>query len=142
MPSKPRGKTVSRWQGAVVLDVIFEDGLLFLAVANCGDAPARQVSVRFDRPLPGVEGRIDVAALALFRNIEFLAPRKSIRTFLDSSAGWFARGAPTRFVARVAYLDAAGRRRGTTIAHDLEIYRDIGYVRGKRSEGGEDGSAA
>ena len=133
---------VGRWQGTVIVDVMFEDGLLYLAVANIGAAPARRVSVSFDRALPGVGGRVDVAALALFRNIEFLAPRKSIRTFLDSTASWFARGAPVRFTARVTYTDAAGRRRATTIAHDLEIYRDIGHVRRERTEGGENGSAS
>lgn len=138
-----RRKTVpGRWQGAVIVDVVFEDGLLFLAVQNIGDAPARKVSVRFDRELPGAGGRIDVAALALFRNIEFLAPRKSIRTFLDTTASWFAREAPSRFAARVSYVDASGRRRSATVAHDLEIYRDIGYLRRGPTEGGKDGSAA
>jgi hypothetical protein len=138
-----RGKPgTGRWQGAVIVDVIFEDGLLFLAVQNCGDAPARKVSIRFDRALPGAGGRIDVAALALFRNIEFLAPRKSIRTFLDTTASWFARDAPTRFAARVTYMDASGRRRSATVAHDLEIYRDIGYVRRAATQGGENGSTA
>jgi hypothetical protein len=52
-----RRKTASaRWQGAVIVDVVFEDGLLFLAVQNIGDAPARRVSVRFDRALPGAGG--------------------------------------------------------------------------------------
>jgi hypothetical protein len=136
------GTAVGRWQGTVIVDVIFEDGLLFLTVENIGAAPVRRVSVSFDRALPGVGGRVDVAALALFGNIEFLAPRKSIRTFLDTTASWFARGAPVRFAARVAYMDAAGRRRVATIAHDLEIYRDIGYVRRERTQGGENGSVA
>lgn len=141
MATTRRKTDTGRWQGAVIVDVVFEDGLLFLAVQNIGDAPARKVSVRFDRTLPGAGGRIDVAALALFRNIEFLAPRKSIRTFLDTTASWFAREAPTRFAARVTYVDASGRRRGATVAHDLEIYRDIGHVRRRTTEGGEDGSA-
>jgi len=141
MATSRRKTGPGRWQGAVIVDVVFEDGLLFLAVQNIGDAPARSVSVRFDRALPGVGGRIDVATLALFRNIEFLAPRKSIRTFLDTTESWFARAAPTRFAARVTYVDAAGRRRSATVAHDLEIYRDIGYVRCGANEGGKDGSA-
>jgi hypothetical protein len=142
MAAALRKTGTGRSQGAVILDVIFEDGLLFLAVQNLGDAPARRVSVRFDRALPGAGGRIDVATLALFRNIEFLAPRKSIRTFLDTTESWFARAAPTRFAARVSYVDASGRRRSATVAHDLEIYRDIGYVRRGPTEGGNDGSAA
>ena len=97
-----RPATAARWQGEVILDVIFERGMLFLAVENLSDAPARRVSVTFDRRLLGVGGRTDVSALPLFRNIEFLAPGKAIRTFLDTSAGWFERNAPTRFAARVA----------------------------------------
>lgn len=126
--SAKRPAAAARWQGEVILDVIFERGMLFLAVENLSDAPARRVSVTFDRRLPGVGGRTDVSALRLFRNIEFLAPRKAIRTFLDMSESWFERSAPTRFAARVSYVDASGRRRDATIVHDLEIYRDIGYI--------------
>ena len=142
MAATRRKSGPGRWDGAVIVDVVFEDGLLFLVVRNIGDAPARRVSVRFDRALPGVGGRVDVGTLALFRNIEFLAPRRSIRTFLDTAASWFARGAPTRFAAQVSYHDASGRRRTATVAHDLEIYRDLGYVRRGAREGGDDGSAA
>ncbi len=129
-----RPAAVARWQGEVILDVIFERGTLFLAVENLSDAPARRVSVTFDQRLLGVGGRTDVSALRLFRNIEFLAPRKAIRTFLDTSESWFERNAPTRFTARVSYVDASGRQRGATIVHDLEIYRDIGYAERRRGE--------
>lgn len=116
----------------VIVDFVFDDGLLFVAVQNIGDKPAYKVSVQFDRKFRGVGGTKDITEMPLFRNIEFLAPWKDIVTFLDTSAAYFGRDEPTRISARIAYQDAHGRRHRATITHDLEIYRDIGYV--KREE--------
>ena len=113
----------------VILDFIFDDGLLFIAVQNIGDKPAYKVAVQFDKPFRGVEGTRAVSELPLFRNIEFLAPWKDIVTFLDTSASYFRRGEPTRITATVSYRDAQGRKHAAAITHDLEIYRGIGYVR-------------
>jgi hypothetical protein len=111
----------------VIVDFIFDEGVLFVAVDNIGERPALEVSVRFQPAFCGAGG-VSVPALPLFRNIEFLAPRKSIRTILDSSAEYFGRGEPTRIEARIAYSDAGGNRYADTIRHDLEIYRDIAYL--------------
>ncbi len=111
----------------VILDVIFDDGLLFLAVRNISLVPAHKVSVAFDSPVVGMGGR-EISALPLFKNIEFLAPGREIRTLLDASASYFARGQPTRVTARIAYHDDRRGRHTRAIAHDLEIYREIGYV--------------
>jgi hypothetical protein len=112
----------------VIVDFIFDDGLLFVAVQNIGDKPAYKVSVEFDPPFRGVEGTRQVSQLLMFRNIEFLAPWKEIATFLDTSAAYFRRGEPTRISAAVSWRDAAGRGHSATIQHDLNIYREIGYV--------------
>jgi hypothetical protein len=114
----------------VIVDVDFDRGLLFLVVRNIGERPALDVATRFDRKLLGLGGRRDVAALPLFRNIPFLAPGKEIRTLLDSAASWFARKRATKITARVTYRDADGEEYRGTMAHDLEIYREIAYVRG------------
>jgi hypothetical protein len=112
----------------VILDVVFEEGLFFLSVRNIGARPATRVSVTFDEPLVGLGGTREVAALPLFRNIEFLAPGREIRTLLDSSASYFGRGQPERITARISYHDTRGRRHTGTIHHDLGVYRTIGYV--------------
>ncbi len=112
----------------VILDVLFEDGLLFLALRNIGTRPALAVSTDFGRPLPGLGGTKDVAALPLFRRLEFLAPGREIRTLLDSSASWFARRQRTKITAQVAYRDAGGERYETTVKHDLAVYREVAYV--------------
>ena len=112
----------------VILDVVFEDGLLFLALRNIGSRPAVAVSTEFGRPLLGLGGTKDVAALPLFRRLEFLAPGREIKTLLDSSASWFGRRQATKITARVAYRDAEGERYETTLKHDLAVYRQVAYV--------------
>jgi hypothetical protein len=114
----------------VIVDVVFEDGLLFLSVSNIGDRPALDVQTTFNRKLVGLGGTKDVAGLALFRNIAFLAPRKEIRTLLDSAPSWFARTRSTAITARVTYRDAEKEAYRGTMTHDLEIYRELAYPRG------------
>jgi hypothetical protein len=112
----------------VILDVVFEEGLLFVAVSNIGEAPALQVSCTFDGELRGLGGTRDLAQLPLFRNVEFLAPGREIRTLLDASSSYFARGDPTKLSVTIAYRDSAGQPYTATITHDLAIYRDLAYV--------------
>ena len=114
----------------VIVDVVFEDGLLYLSVANIGDRPALDVRTTFNRKLVGLGGAKDVAGLALFRNITFLAPGKEIKTLLDSAPSWFRRNTRTTLIARVAYRDAEKKEYRGTMNHDLEIYRDLDYPRG------------
>lgn len=118
----------ARDDGEVIVDVVFDRGLLFLVVANLGDRPAHAVRVKFDRAFAGVGGTKRMHRLALFRKLEFLAPYKSIEVFLDRSDAYFARGEPTDLTARVTWRTPDGARRAATIHHDLEIYRDLGYL--------------
>jgi hypothetical protein len=114
----------------VIVDVVFEDGFFFLAVANIGDRPALDVKTTFNRKLVGLGGTRDVAALPLFRNIPFLAPGKEIRTLLDSAPAWFARARSHTITARVAYSDPEKRPYKGAMTHDLEIYRELADPRG------------
>jgi hypothetical protein len=111
----------------VVVDVVFESGLLYLELANLSDRPALNVSCRFDPPLVDLRGR-DVSKLRLFSHIEFLAPGRRIQTLLDSSAGYFAREAPTRMTVVVEYERPDGPRERTKLTHDLEVFRDLAYL--------------
>lgn len=113
----------------VILDVIFEDGLFFLAVANIGAQPAVDVRVKFTHPLTGLEGTREISALPLFRSLAFLAPHKTIRAYLDTSASFFARRCPTLIEAEISFRDRAGNQFACAIRHDLRIYKDLGYVR-------------
>ena len=112
----------------VVLDVEFDQGLLWLVVANIGERPALGAQVRFDKPFRGLGGSVEVSALRLFRRIEFLPPGKEIRTLLDASSAYFARKEPTKLAATIAFRDDAGQGFERRVVHDLAIYSDIAYL--------------
>jgi hypothetical protein len=112
----------------VALDVVFEDGLLFLVVVNTGNAAALGVSCKFRRRLRGLGGTQDMSKLPLFEHIAYLGPAREIRTLLDSSASFFAREEPTRVAVTTSYADASGRSYTSTVEHELAIYRDLAYV--------------
>ena len=109
----------------VIVDIVFDQGLFFIAIKNISDIPAYRVSVKFNHKIYGLGGAREVSALPLFRNIEFLAPQKEIATFLDSSDSYFARKQPTKVKVQISYHDAEGEKYSFAIAHDLEIYRDL-----------------
>lgn len=117
----------------VIIDFLFEDGMLFVAVQNIGSQPALQVHVSFDPPFKGLGGTTSITELPLFRNIEFLAPSRSICTLLDSSAAYFARKEPERITAKVSYSDRLGQKFSSTMLHDLAIYRDIAFIPKERT---------
>jgi hypothetical protein len=112
----------------VILDVVFDRGLLFLVVENLTDRPAHAVRIKFDKPFSGVGGTKQMQRLALFRKLEFLAPYKAIEVFLDRSASYFARDEPTQLTAAISWRTPEGARRSATVHHDLEIYRDLGFI--------------
>lgn len=112
----------------VIVDFIFNDGLLYIAVKNIGLRPAYKVATQFDQEIRGVAGEKNISDLALFKCIEFLPPQKEIRTFLDSSASYFERNEPVMISTRISYQDSRKRRYVNKIDHNLEIYKDIGYI--------------
>lgn len=118
----------ARDDGGVILDLVFDRGLLFLVLENLGHRPAHSVRVKFDRPFSGLGGAKRIDRLALFRKLEFLAPYKSIEVFLDRSAAYFARDEPTQLTAAISWRTPEGARSQTTVHHDFEIYRDLGYI--------------
>jgi hypothetical protein len=118
----------------VIVDFDFEDGVLFAAVRNISDRPAYRVSVSFDKPFSGLGGTRETSALPLFRNISFLAPRKEIRTVVDTTASYFARRQPSKLEAEVRWRGGDGRRRSHRIAHDLTIYKQLAYLTQKEPD--------
>jgi hypothetical protein len=117
-----------RAEADVILDVVFDHGLLFLVLENIGDRPAHGVRIKFAERFSGLGGAKRIDRLSLFRKLEFLAPGRSIEVFLDRSASYFAREEPTRLTAAVSWRTADGERHRSTIVHDLEIYRDLGFI--------------
>jgi hypothetical protein len=108
----------------VVVDVVAEDGVLYLELANLAGRPALDVRCSFDPPLVDLEGR-DVSELRLFRRVEYLGPSRRIRTLLDSVTGYFARESDMRVTVAVEYERPGELRRVTTATHDLALYREL-----------------
>jgi hypothetical protein len=112
----------------VIVDIVFDRGLLSIAIKNVGARPAYGVRVEFSHKLMGVEGTVEVSALPLFSQLEFLPGGKEISTHLDSAASYFRSGQPTEITAHITYKDQQGERYSQGILHNLEIYRKIGYT--------------
>lgn len=112
----------------VIVEFVFDRGLLFVSVNNIGDRPATKVSVKFNREIIGLNGTKNISALPMFKNIEFLGPRREVVTLLDASDSYFRRKQPTKISARILYADSEKQKYEATINHDLKIYRDVHYV--------------
>jgi hypothetical protein len=112
----------------VIVEFVFDRGLLFVSVNNISDRPATRVSVKFNHEITGLNGTKSISALPMFRNIEFLGPRREVMTLLDGSESYFRRKQPTKISVRISYSDSENQKYEATINHDLEIYRDIHYV--------------
>jgi hypothetical protein len=132
-------KSISRRKAAqvhgpdVIVYFVFDRGLLFISIKNIGDQPAFAVRVQFSPRLMGIGGTKEVSALPLFHKLEFLPPQKEIVTFFDTSASYFGSGQATDISARISARDSNGASRVVTIRHNLEIYREIGYIDGHES---------
>ncbi len=122
------GSNPSGRRPEVIVEFLFDRGLLFVAVRNIGELPAVGISVRFDPALRGLNGSREISAQALFRGIEFLGPNREISTLLDRSDSFFGREPATRVTVEVRYAGRDGRRYEETIRHDLEIFRDLAFV--------------
>jgi hypothetical protein len=128
-PSGPRrGSGAERAAPEVIVDFEFDDGLLYVSLQNIGDVPAYDVRAGFDPPFRGLGGEQDASALRMFRHTPFLGPRRTIRSFLDTSAAYFGRGEPRSIAVSITYSGADRRRHRRTIQHDLAVYEDLAFV--------------
>ena len=109
----------------VILDFVFDHGVLSISIRNIGARPAYVVRVEFSHKIMGMGGTVDVSALALFSKLEFLPPGKEISTHLDHSATYFRSEQPVEITANITYNDEAGEAYAKSIRHNLEIYRNI-----------------
>ena len=110
----------------VVVDVVFEDDVFYLELANLADRPALNIACSFEPPLIDAQGR-DVSQLRLFRHVAFLGPRRRVRTLLDSLFGYFGCERATSVAVTVEYERPGEARRATKVTHDLELYRELAY---------------
>ena len=111
----------------VIVDFVFDRGLLSISIRNIGSRPAFAVRVEFSHKLMGMDGAVDISALPLFHALEFLPGGKEISTLLGSSSSYFRSRQPEEITTPVSYRDAGGASLTNVIRHNLAIYRDLGY---------------
>jgi hypothetical protein len=121
-------KFISSHKPNIIIDIIFDKGLFFISIKNIGKRSAYRTSIKFNNKIIGVEGTKDVSSLSLFKNIEFLPPTKEIITFLDTSTSYFKSKNPIKISANLTYYDGNGIKFNRVIKHDLDIYREIGFI--------------
>ena len=109
----------------VIVDFVYNNGLLYAIIKNLGERPAFGVSVSFDCRITGAGGTKEISALPLFKNIEFLAPHREIGTLVDKCSSYFRRGQPEKITLTVTYTDVAGKQKSGIIRHDIGIYREL-----------------
>jgi hypothetical protein len=112
----------------VIVDFVFDRGLLSISIKNIGARPAYAVRVRFSHKLMGCAGAVDVSVLPLFRALEFLPGGKDISTILDTTVSYFRSKQPVQITAGISHRDARGNKFSNSIRHNLEIYREIVYA--------------
>jgi hypothetical protein len=112
----------------VIVDFVFDRGLLSISIKNIGSRPAFAVRVRFSHKLMGCNGSVHVSALPLFRALEFLPGGKDITTILDTTISYFHSKQPVQITTNISYRDSHGTKFSNTIRHNLEIYRQIAYA--------------
>jgi hypothetical protein len=112
----------------VILEFLFDQGNLLIAIRNIGSLPALAVRTELEPAFKGLGGTQDFAELEVFQNIAFLGPQREICFLLDSSAAYFARREPTAVTARLTYADESGQKFETRIRHNLEIFRSLPYL--------------
>jgi hypothetical protein len=124
-PGKARASTDSGTAPEVIVDFEYSGGLLYVSVENIGAAPAYRASVKFDKRVTGIDGAQEIPALNMFRNLEFLAPKKKVRAFVDSFHSYVKRGQPLVVKTVITYHGKDGRRLVDKATHDLSIYQDL-----------------
>lgn len=112
----------------VIVDFIFENGIFHIAVINIGDAPAYNVTVSFNRDISGLGGSKIISKMPLFQQLQFLPSQKKIATLLDTAASYFNRQQPTDIETTIRFADGNSKIYTNVIKHNLDIYRDIGYI--------------
>lgn len=112
----------------VILEFLFDRGMLHLALRNIGGRPAIAISVKFDKKIFGLGGATEISALPVFQRVEFLGPGREILVFVDQSHSYFARKQPSKIAARISYSDSEKQKYESTINHNLEIYRNLPYL--------------
>ncbi len=112
----------------VIVDVLFDKGLLYLVIKNHSHAEAFDIQIAFDKEFSGVQGTRKISNLEIFKHLTYLAPMKEIPIFWDVALAYFSRDEPTDLTVRISWSDLDGKDHAKSISHNIGIYRELGYI--------------
>ena len=111
----------------VMVELVFDRGLLSISIKNIGARPAFAVRVHFSHKLMGCNGSVEVP-LSLFRALEFLPGGEDITTLSIRSVSYFRSKQPVQFTTDISYRDSRGSNSPAPSATIWKIYRQITYT--------------
>jgi len=98
-------------------------GAICFVIENCGNSPAKNISIRFSPSPIDYAGR-PLTEVSFFRDpIDFLPPGKKFRQIIDAGHRFFAEGKPTRFHTSLSYESIYNDSYNHSMEHDLEYLK-------------------
>lgn len=111
----------------VILDVLFEQGDLYFDLYNAGGQPACNIGVQFDSTIIGVDGRVAISDLEIFKSLSYLPQGKHIRIFIDKSESLARSMKEPEVTMHLTWQDEAGCCYARTIRHNFTAWFKFGY---------------
>jgi len=118
-------------QAYIVVDFEVDAESVFISIRNLSDLPALRLRIKSSVAIQGLDGEKDISQLAIFKEISYFAPHKKIRVYVDEHESFFKHLTNTKVSFTIAYEDESARPVRHTIHHELAIYKDLTYYRGK-----------
>ena len=120
----------------VVLDVeLDEAGAVHLVLANCGEAVATDIRVKFSRELRGIDEDTPVSGLPIFQRLGVLRPGREVRVLWQSAEvllkAW-EEDEEEPFTCTVSWAERGGRRQSGMYRHDLSVFQNLPTRAGRR----------
>lgn len=113
----------------ILLDVLFDKGLLYLVIKNHSNVEAYDIQVNFDKDFSGIKGTQQVSGFTIFKKLAYLPPMKEIKIFWDVAISYFSRNEPTEVEVFIKWFDYTRENNFTKhIFHDISIYKELGYI--------------
>lgn len=109
----------------LVLDFVVQEGKVFFCMRNLSKHPATNLSFKFSQPLMARNGYLRVDKLPLFKHLDYFAPKKEIRLFVDSVTSFLAHHPERKMTIHVKYVDQDSKKYVQSFKHDLELFNQL-----------------
>lgn len=110
---------------AVIVDIVTENRVLLLCLANISAKPVTDLRIKFNRKIMGMAGRVNIGDLPIFTGLDFLAPLRTINVPIDRISQFFAYDKAEPLIVTVSYVDVEGRSIQAEMRHNLSVWRDM-----------------